>query len=193
LQNGVFRDRTYIYICVFLAVCPCISGPMPPKTGKLADLGYLCTDEWGFKDQDARLIWFGEKGSKSAPAARGRRVSKSAGGSFRNFKINNLGAEFFSDQLQDSDRYGEVEAAGAAGAGVEVEDSFFGDVVGDVGVAGEDGGEFGGGGVEVDRFEVVEQVEVAVFEEDDFGFGEFAAGAFAVDVAADGGDGGDGS
>ena len=96
-------------------------------------------------------------------------------------------------ECQDAEGYGEVEAAGAAGAGVEVEDSFFGDVVGDVGVAVKDGGEFGGGGVEVDGFEVVEEVEVAFFKEDDFGFGEFGARAFAVDVAADGGDGGDGS
>ena len=64
-------------------------------------------------------------------------------------------------------------------------------------MAGEDGGEFGGGGVEVEGFEIVEHVEVEVgagrvFDEGDFGFREFGAGAFAVDVAADGGDGGDG-
>jgi hypothetical protein len=36
-----------------------------------------------------------------------------------------LGAEFFSDEFEDAEGDGEVEAAGAAGAGVEVEDSFF--------------------------------------------------------------------
>jgi hypothetical protein len=89
-----------------------------------------------------------------------------------------------------------LEAARAAGAGVEVEHAFFRDEIGDVGVAVEDGGEFGGGGIEVEGFEVVQHVEVEagvgrVFDEDDFGFGELGAGAFAVDVAADGGDGSD--
>jgi hypothetical protein len=69
-------------------------------------------------------------------------------------------------------------------------------VIGHVGVAVEDDGEFGGGGIEVEGFEVVEHIEVEagvgrVLDENDFGFGKFGAGAFAVDVAADGGDGGD--
>ena len=63
-------------------------------------------------------------------------------------------------------------------------------------MAVEDGGKFGGGGVQVERFEVVEHVDVEacvrrIFDEDDFGFGQFAACAFSVDVAANGGDGGD--
>ena len=112
---------------------------------------------------------------------------------FGDVEVDDFGAEFVGGDFEEAEGDGEVEAAGAAGAGVEVEDSFFGDVVGDVGVAVKDGGEFGGGGVEVDGLEVVEEIEVAVFKEDDFGFGEFGAGAFAVDVAADGGDGGDGA
>lgn len=63
-------------------------------------------------------------------------------------------------------------------------------------MAVEDGGEFGGCGVEVERLEVVEHVEVEararrVLDEDDFGLGQAGAGVAAVDVAADGGDGGD--
>jgi hypothetical protein len=58
-------------------------------------------------------------------------------------------------------------------------------------VAEEDGGELGGGGVEMQGGEVVEQVEVVAFKEDDFSFRELAAWAFAVGVATDGGDGGE--
>ena len=88
-------------------------------------------------------------------------------------------------------RYRELEAAGAAGAGVEVEDAAFVGDAGDMGMAVEDGGESSGGRVEVEGVEVVERVDVAVGNEDDFGFREFAAGTFAVDVTADRGYGGD--
>ncbi len=57
-------------------------------------------------------------------------------------------------------------------------------------VAVEDGGEFGGGWIEVEGLEIVEHVEVfagvgRVLDKDDFGFGELSARAFAVDVASD--------
>ena len=84
----------------------------------------------------------------------------------------------------------QVESAWAAGAGVKVEDALFRDEIWDVGVAVEDRGKFGCGGVEVQRFEVMEHVEVEarvgrVLDEDDVGLGQLAAGAFSVDVAAD--------
>jgi hypothetical protein len=83
----------------------------------------------------------------------------------------------------------EMEAAGTAGAGVEVEHAISLVEVGDVGVAEEDDGEAGGGGVEVDGVEVVKEVDVAAFEEKDLGFREVGAGAHLVDVASDCGDG----
>ncbi len=91
---------------------------------------------------------------------------------------------------------GRLETARTAGAGVEIEHAFFCDVIGDVGVAVEDGCEFGGGGIEVEGFEVVEHVEVEarvrrVLNEDDVCLGQLAAEAFTIDVAADGGDGSD--
>ena len=60
----------------------------------------------------------------------------------------------------------------------------------------EDGGKFRCCGVEVEGLEVVEQVKVEagvgrVLDEDYVGFGQFAADAFAVHVATDGGDGSD--
>jgi hypothetical protein len=93
---------------------------------------------------------------------------------------------------QDSDRHGKLEAARAAGAGIEVEDASFRNVIGDVGVAVEDGGEFRCGGIEVEGFELMEHVEVEagvrrVLNEDNVGFWKLAAWAFAIDVAADGG------
>ena len=99
-------------------------------------------------------------------------------------------------QGEQADGDWEVEAAWAAGAGVEVEDAALAGDAGGVGVSVKDGGEFGGGGIEVEGVEVVEQVEVADrmrrdFDGDDFGCGEFGARAGVVDVAADGGYGGD--
>ena len=92
---------------------------------------------------------------------------------------------------QNSDCYRKLEAARAAGAWVEVEDAFLRDEIRDVGMAMEDGCEFGGGGVEVEALEVVQHVDVEagvgrVFDEDDVGFGQPGAWAFAVDVAANG-------
>jgi hypothetical protein len=97
---------------------------------------------------------------------------------------------------QKADRDGKLKAARAAGAGVEIEHTFLRDEIRDVGVAMEDRGELCGCGVKVERLEVVQHVDVEaavgrVFDEDDVGFGELGAGAFAVDVAANGGDGSD--
>ena len=97
---------------------------------------------------------------------------------------------------QDSDCDWKLEAARAAGAGIEVEDTFFRDEIRDVGVAVEDCREFCGHGIEVQGFEVVQHVDVEagvgrVLDEHDFGFGKLGAGAFSVDVAANGGDGSD--
>jgi len=102
----------------------------------------------------------------------------------------------FAVHSERADGDGEVEAAGAAGAGVEVEDTAFVGDAGDVGVAVENGCESPGHGIKMEGVQVVEHVDVAgfllqIFDEDDFGFGEFATGAFTVDVAADGGYWGD--
>jgi hypothetical protein len=95
--------------------------------------------------------------------------------------------------FQQADCDWKIEAARAAGAGVEVEDAFFRDEIRHVGVAVEDGGEFGSGGVEVKSLEIVEHVDVEacvgrVLDEHDFGFGQLCAGAFSVNIAANGGD-----
>ena len=92
---------------------------------------------------------------------------------------------------EQADGHWKLEAAWAARAGIEVKNALASVEVGDVGVAEEDGSEFAGGRVKVERVQVVEHVDVAVRNEDHIGFGEFAAGAGAVDVAADRGDGGD--
>jgi hypothetical protein len=95
---------------------------------------------------------------------------------------------------QNSDRDWEFKAAGTAGAGVEVEDALLRNEIGNVGMAVEDGGEFGCGGIEAQSLEIVEHVDAEagsgrILDEDDVGFGQLGAGAFAVDVAANGGDG----
>jgi hypothetical protein len=97
---------------------------------------------------------------------------------------------------QNSDGDGQLKAARAAGAGIEVEDAFLRDEIGNVSVAVKDSGEFGCGWIEMESLEVVQHVDVEagvgrVFDEDDFGFGKFATDAFSVDVAANGGNGSD--
>jgi len=58
--------------------------------------------------------------------------------------------DFSRGDFQHADGDWQFEAARAAGAGIEVEDASFRNVIGDVGVAIEDGGELGGGGIEVE-------------------------------------------
>ena len=86
---------------------------------------------------------------------------------------------------------GEVEAAGAGAAGVEVEDSSVVLDGGLVGVSVDDCGDAGGVGVEVEVFAGVDDVEEAAGQLDGLGGGEEGVGAVGVDVAADGGDRGD--
>lgn len=97
---------------------------------------------------------------------------------------------------QQSDGNGQLEAAGAAGAGIEIEDAFSGIEIRRMGVAAEDGGEFGGHGIKVEGIEIVEHIDVAatmvsVAGEHDFRLGQPGARALAIDVAANGGDGRD--
>ncbi len=91
---------------------------------------------------------------------------------------------------EQADGDGQLEAARAAGAGIEVKHAFLGVVVGHVSVTVEDSGEFGGSGIEVEGLEVVKHIDVEagvgrVLDQDDFGFRELGAGSFAIDVAAD--------
>ena len=88
---------------------------------------------------------------------------------------------------------GEVEAAGAAAAWVEVEDSSAALEGGFVGVAGEDEGDSGGFGVEVKAGEGVDEIDEVAGEGYGFGGGEEGARASLVDVAANGGYGGQGA
>jgi hypothetical protein len=106
-------------------------------------------------------------------------------------KVDDSRADFFGCGLDQANGDGELKAARAAGAGVEVEDAILCVVVRHVSMAVENDSEFGCGGIEVQGLEVVEYVEVAAFSEKDFGFGKFGAGAFAIDVAANGSDGRD--
>ena len=87
---------------------------------------------------------------------------------------------------------GEIEAAGAATAWVEVEDSCANFDEWLVGVAGDDGGYSGGGRVQVEVGEGVDEVKETACELDGLGCGKLGAGAVDIDVAADGGYGGDG-
>ena len=58
-------------------------------------------------------------------------------------------------------------------------------------VAEQHGRELCGARVEMQRVQVVQQVKVVALEQDDLGFWQFARRAVAVDIAADGCDGGD--
>jgi len=90
---------------------------------------------------------------------------------------------------EDSDGHRQLKAARAAGAGVEIEHALLRVEVRDMGVAVEDGREFGCCGVEVQSFEVVQHIEVAIVDEDYFGLRQLGTITLAIDVAAHGGDG----
>ena len=83
-------------------------------------------------------------------------------------------------------RHGELEAAGAGAAGVEVDDAVSGLDAGLVGVAADDDGDACGFGVEVEPVDGMDEVEEAASEFYGFGFGELGTGAVGVGVAADG-------
>jgi hypothetical protein len=107
-------------------------------------------------------------------------------------ELDNCGKEFAVIVYgQQANRDWQFKAARAAGAGVEVEDALLLVEVGHVGVAEEDGGELSGGWVEVKGVQVVEHVDVTALDEDYIGLRELTTRAFAVYVAANGGDGGD--
>lgn len=86
---------------------------------------------------------------------------------------------------------GELEAAWAGAAGVEVEDSVVGCDRGLVGVAADDAGDSGGVWVDIQPVDGVDEVEETASEFDGFGFGKLGADAVDVDIAADRGDRGD--
>lgn len=88
--------------------------------------------------------------------------------------------------MQNSDGCGEVEPPRPTGAGVEVEHAFSFFDLGAMRVAVEDGRESGCDGIKTQRSEIVEEVQKMAFEEQDIGFGQAAAGAGVVDVAANG-------
>lgn len=89
----------------------------------------------------------------------------------------------------DGDR--QIETARTAGTRIEVKHAFLGGVIRHVRVAEENGGEFGGGRIEVERCQIVQHVEVVIGGEIDLGRRQIGAGAFAVGVAVNGGDGRD--
>ncbi len=87
---------------------------------------------------------------------------------------------------QNADGRREFETARSAGTGIEIENALLVLYLCSVRVAVEDDGEFCCGGVEVQRADIVQQVEVVTFEEKHFGFRQTAGRAFAIDVAAHG-------
>jgi hypothetical protein len=93
--------------------------------------------------------------------------------------------------MQEREGDGEVEAAGADTAGVEVEDAMVVVDVGAMRVTEDDDADVGDVRVEVEVVDGVEHVEETAGELNGFGGGELGAGAVGVDVAADGGDGRD--
>jgi hypothetical protein len=58
-------------------------------------------------------------------------------------------------------------------------------------VAAENDREFGSGGIKMERAQIVEKVEVAIFDKQDFSFREMAARAAIVHVSTNGSDRGD--
>lgn len=85
----------------------------------------------------------------------------------------------------------QLESARAAGAGIEVEHVLVPLNERPMGVAEEDGGKPGGCGIKVQARAVMQHVQIVPLEEDYVRFGQFAAGAGTIDVAANRMDRGD--
>ncbi len=86
---------------------------------------------------------------------------------------------------------GELEAAGAGGAWIKEEDSVAMGNAGLVGMTADHSIDSGGFGLDGQVVDGVDEEEELTAEVDGFGHREFGAGSMCVDVAADGGDGGD--
>jgi len=93
--------------------------------------------------------------------------------------------------VQVAHRHIEVEAPRTAGTGIEIEHSPVAADAGYVRVPVEDRGKLRSRRVQVQRADVVQQVEVSALDEQDFRFGQAGARSFPVDVAAHRGDGRD--
>ena len=85
---------------------------------------------------------------------------------------------------QQTDRNRELESSRSTRAGVEVEYSLALLDHGPVRMATENGGELRSCGVEMERPDIVQQIEVVIFEEQNVRFRKAATWAGAVDVAA---------
>ena len=86
---------------------------------------------------------------------------------------------------------GRLKRRGPGGAWVEVEDAVAVLDRGLVGMAVDHYGDAGGSGAEVEVFAGVEHVDEGAAEFEEFGGGKEGGGAVGVDIAADGGYGGD--
>ena len=71
-------------------------------------------------------------------------------------QVDDVGVYAVFVHLDNAERDGQFKTAGAAGAGVEIEHFLAVLDGGAMGVTVEDGGEFGGGGIEVEGAEVME-------------------------------------
>jgi hypothetical protein len=97
------------------------------------------------------------------------------------------------DKGKEGKGCGEREAFWTNAAGVEVEDSVAGGDGGLVGVAVDDRAHLGGLRIQVEVSQVMEHVDQMAVELEGFCGGKKCAVAVGVDVAADGGDWGDGA
>ena len=106
-------------------------------------------------------------------------------------EVNERGQELAFANFKHADGDGQLKAARAAGARIEVKDTLSVRDVWLVRMAVEDGGESGCCGVKVKRGEVVEQIEVVAFKEKYVCFRQVSTGTGTVDIAANGVDGSD--
>lgn len=93
---------------------------------------------------------------------------------------------------QKSNAYREIKAPRAAGARIEIENALAMSYVGFVGVSIENRCKSGCYRVEADSLHIVKHVNVVTFQQQDFCFWQVAARSTSINVAADGGDRGDG-
>jgi len=119
-------------------------------------------------------------------------MAKESIGSESGNQSHNLGVRlFFGFDREQADCDWQLEATWTAGAWIEVEHVFFVVNRWPMRVAVEDSGKLCGDGIEMQRAEIVQQVDVVTLKQEYIGFGQATARALGVDVAADCMDGSD--
>jgi len=91
--------------------------------------------------------------------------------------------------LQQPNRNRQIEPPRPAASRIEIKHAFPPINIGRMRMPGKHGGKLGCRGIEVQRLQVVQKIEIATFKQNDLCFGQFSAWTVSIDIAANRSDG----